>query len=58
MVGKTGPTEDHDRIARELGWGSYEAAPHVVQNNIDSKIEGIDDDPFAMLRVVHEQGDE
>lgn len=54
MVGETNTTDERERIARGLGWASYDDAPHVVQNNIDSKIEGIDDDPFWMLRRAHE----
>lgn len=43
--------EPKERIARDLGWDSYDAAPAPVRNNIDAKIEGpIVKDPFAPLR--------
>lgn len=42
--------EDKDSIARDLGWDSYADAPGIVQRNIDAKLDGIDDDPFWMLR--------
>jgi hypothetical protein len=31
--------EEKERIARDLGWPSYDDAPPVVQNNIDAKIQ-------------------
>lgn len=50
MVGGQTINEERERLARRLGWDSYDDAPHIVQNNIDAKLEGIDDDPFWMLR--------
>jgi hypothetical protein len=42
---------EKERIAREGGWESYDAAPTVVQNNIDSVVQGpVVEDPFAPLR--------
>jgi len=34
----TNNLNEKERIARKLGWESYQDAPDVVQNTIDSKV--------------------
>jgi len=47
----TNELSDKERTARDLGWDSYDDAPKVVQNNIDSIVEGPAlKDPFRILR--------
>lgn len=55
MVGEKPREERLNDVAEEHGWESFESAPEVVQNNIESKVDGIDDDPFWLLR---KRGDE
>lgn len=48
----TDTANDKETIAQRLGWSSYEDAPHIVQNNIDSILNGPNvEDPFAMLEL-------
>lgn len=42
---------DKERVAHDFGWDSYDDAPTVVQNNIDSIVDGpAIEDPFGILR--------
>jgi len=47
----TNGREEKERIARKLGWDSYEDAPHPVRNNIDGQVETDSiEDPYLMFR--------
>lgn len=51
---KDGP-KDKNSIAQDQGWESYDDAPPIVQNNIDSIVDGPEiEDPFAALRAARE----
>lgn len=42
--------DDKDSIARELGWESFDAAPHQVQCQIEAGRVATIEDPMALLR--------
>lgn len=42
--------DDKDSIARELGWESFDAAPHPVQCQIEAGRDADTEDPMAFLR--------